>query len=93
MQVFNAVPHFISFDRKKTRQRTKSSKKPITTVRKPGKNCTIIPFKHKSQSIITDNMMIVGQVSGKKEAKEISFIAKLSAVGKRARDLAHQNKE
>lgn len=36
--------------------------------------------------------MIVGQVSGKKEAKEISFIAKLSAVGKRARDLAHQTK-
>ncbi len=35
-------------------------------------------------------MMIVGQVSGKNEAKEISFIAKLFVVGQRARQLAHE---
>lgn len=35
-------------------------------------------------------MMIVGQVSNKNEAKEISFIAKLFVVGQRARDLAHE---
>ena len=35
-------------------------------------------------------MMIVGQVSDKDEAKEISFIAKLFVVGQRARDLANQ---
>jgi hypothetical protein len=38
-------------------------------------------------------MMIVGQVSNKTEAKEISFIAKLFVVGQRARDLAHQKEE
>lgn len=35
-------------------------------------------------------MMIVGQVSDKDEAKEITFIAKLFVVGQRARDLAHE---
>ena len=35
-------------------------------------------------------MMIVGQVSGQEEAKEITFIAKLFLVGQRARDLAHE---
>ena len=34
-------------------------------------------------------MMIVGQISSKDEAKEITFIAKLFVVGQRARDLAH----
>jgi len=33
-------------------------------------------------------MMIVGQVSGKEEAKEITFIMKLFVVGQRARVLA-----
>jgi len=37
--------------------------------------------------------MIVGQVSNKEEAKEITFIAKLFVVGKRARDLAHDLKK
>jgi len=35
-------------------------------------------------------MMIVGQVSSKEEASEITFIAKLFVVGQRARDLAHE---
>ena len=35
-------------------------------------------------------MLIVGQVSDKEEAQEISFIAKLFVVGQRARDLAHE---
>lgn len=34
-------------------------------------------------------MKIVGQVSNKEEAKEITFIAKLFIVGQRARHLAH----
>jgi len=38
-------------------------------------------------------MMIVGQVSNKEEAKEITFIMKLFVVGQRARDLAQQRKE
>ena len=35
-------------------------------------------------------MLIVGQVSSKEEAKEITFIAKLFVVGQRARFLAHE---
>jgi len=35
-------------------------------------------------------MLIVGQVSSKKEAEEITFIAKLVVVGQRARYLAKQ---
>ena len=38
-------------------------------------------------------MMIVGEVSNKEEAKEITFIAKLFVVGQRARVLAQQLKE
>ena len=38
-------------------------------------------------------MMIVGQVSNKEEAKEITFIAKLFVVGQRARDLARQKEK
>jgi len=36
-------------------------------------------------------MQIVGQVSNKEEANEITFIAKLFMVGQRARYLAQQN--
>jgi len=43
-------------------------------------------------SLIT--MMIVGQVSSKEEASEITFIAKLFVVGQRARFLAlHKDKK
>jgi len=38
-------------------------------------------------------MMIVGQVTDKEEANEITFIAKLFVVGQRARDLARQRKD
>ena len=38
-------------------------------------------------------MIIVGQVSSKEEAKEITFIAKLFVVGQRARVLAQQNED
>jgi len=38
-------------------------------------------------------MMIVGQVTDKEEANEITFIAKLFVVGQRARDLARQKKD
>ena len=37
--------------------------------------------------------MIVGQVSSKEEANEITSIAKLFVVGQRARSLAHQKKD
>jgi len=37
--------------------------------------------------------MIVGQVTDKEEANEITFIAKLFVVGQRARDLARQRKD
>jgi len=44
--------------------------------------------------MILISMIIVGQVSSKEEAQEITFIAKLFAVGQRAQVLAHQsNKE
>lgn len=39
------------------------------------------------------SMKIVGQVSSKEEAKEITFIAKLFAVGQRARVLAQQKEK
>ena len=38
-------------------------------------------------------MMIVGQVSNKEEANEITFIAKLFVVGQRARHLAQECKD
>jgi hypothetical protein len=38
-------------------------------------------------------MIIVGQVSSKEEAMEIDFIAKLFAVGQRARVLAQQKEK
>lgn len=37
-------------------------------------------------------MLIVGQISNKEEANEITFIAKLFVVGQRARDLAQETK-
>ena len=50
-------------------------------------------LKHKKQNILMVNMIIVGQVSSKEEANEINFIAKLFAVGQRARYLAKQNEK
>ena len=38
-------------------------------------------------------MLIVGQVSSKEEANEITFIAKLFVVGQRARYLAQEKKK
>ena len=38
-------------------------------------------------------MLIVGQVSSKEEANEITFIAKLFVVGQRARFLAQQREK
>jgi len=38
-------------------------------------------------------MIIVGQVSNREEANEITFIAKLFVVGQRARDLARDLKK
>ena len=38
-------------------------------------------------------MLIVGQVSDREEANEITFIAKLFVVGQRARDLANGAKK
>ena len=49
-------------------------------------------FKSRKTTFILIIMLIVGQVSGKEEAKEISFIAKLFVVGQRARDLAKEKK-
>lgn len=37
-------------------------------------------------------MMIVGQISGKQEAKEIEYIAKSFIIGNRARTLAQKAK-
>jgi len=37
-------------------------------------------------------VLIVGQVSSKDEANEITFIAKLFVVGQHARNLARENK-
>jgi hypothetical protein len=39
-------------------------------------------------TVVMISMIIVGQVSSKEEASEISFIAKLFVVGQRARFLA-----
>ena len=48
-------------------------------------------YKHDIQNISMVFMIIVGQVSSREEANEINFIAKLFAVGQRARYLAKQN--
>jgi hypothetical protein len=47
--------------------------------------------KKTTSKLIT--MLIVGQVSSKEEANEITFIAKLFVVGQRARFLANQKKD
>jgi hypothetical protein len=49
------------------------------------------PFKSRKTKTDIDIMQIVGQVSNKEEANEITFIAKLFMVGQRARFLAQQN--
>ncbi len=54
-----------------------------------GNKCTTILYKQEIKLLI---MLIVGQVSSKEEANEITFIAKLFVVGQRARFLA-QNRE
>jgi len=48
------------------------------------------PFKSMETTSISITMLIVGQVSNKEEANEITFIAKLFVVGQRARFLASQ---
>jgi hypothetical protein len=48
------------------------------------------PFKSMKTTNILITMLIVGQVSSKEEANEITFIAKLFVVGQRARDLAQE---
>jgi len=48
------------------------------------------PFKSMKTNQLLITMLIVGQVSSKEEANEITFIAKLFVVGQRARHLAHQ---
>jgi len=55
---------------------------------------TIVQQLFKTMKITTKmrTMIIVGQVSSKEEANEITFIAKLFVVGQRARYLA-QNKD
>ncbi len=55
---------------------------------------TIVQQPFKTMKITTKliTMIIVGQVSSKEEANEITFIAKLFVVGQRARFLA-QNKD
>ncbi|KYK21667.1 hypothetical protein AYK24_08785 [Thermoplasmatales archaeon SG8-52-4] len=51
------------------------------------------PFIRKKTNHLMTTMLIVGQVSSKEEANEITFIAKLFVVGQRARYLAKQNKD
>ena len=60
-------------------------------VKRAGTACTTTAFKEKGNKYKLIVMMIVGQVSSKEEANEITFIAKLFVVGQRARDLARQN--
>jgi hypothetical protein len=53
-----------------------------------GITCTTNPLKEERQHNRLRTMLIVGQVSSKEEANEITFIAKLFIVGQRARFLA-----
>ena len=48
-------------------------------------------LKARKQKLLLIIMQIVGQVSNKEEANEITFIAKLFMVGQRARFLDQQN--
>ena len=49
-------------------------------------------LKAGKRKIILITMLIVGQVSNREEANEITFIAKLFVVGQRARNLAQDGK-
>jgi len=60
----------------------------VPTVLSPGTTCTTNPLKEERQQYRLRTMLIVGQVSSKEEANEITFIAKLFIVGQRARFLA-----
>jgi uncharacterized membrane protein len=55
---------------------------------KNGITCTTNALKEERQHYRLSIMLIVGQVSSKEEASEITFIAKLFIVGQRARFLA-----
>ena len=50
-------------------------------------------FISMKRKCILSVMLIVGQVSSKEEANEITFIAKLFVVGQRARYLAQERKK
>ncbi len=57
-----------------------------------GNSCTTSVFNTEIHKKNREHiMLIVGQVSSKEEASEITFIAKLFVVGQRARYLARQN--
>ena len=64
----------------------------ILFVKASGNNCTTTLYKHEI-NLILRTMLIVGQVSSKEEANEITFIAKLFVVGQRARYLAQKKDE
>lgn len=51
------------------------------------------PFKSMKITTYLITMIIVGQVSSKEEANEITFIAKLFVVGQRARFLAQTTEQ
>jgi hypothetical protein len=59
----------------------------ISCFHRSGIACTTNPLKEQNNSKLR-TMLIVGQVSSKEEANEITFIAKLFIVGQRARFLA-----
>jgi len=64
----------------------------VPTVLRAGTTCTTNPLKEERQHYRLRTMLIVGQVSSKEEANEITFIAKLFIVGQRARFLASNKK-
>ena len=64
----------------------------VLTVLRAGTTCTTNPLKEETQQYRLRTMLIVGQVSSKEEANEITFIAKLFIVGQRARFLASNKK-
>ena len=64
----------------------------VSTVLRAGTTCTTNPLKEERQHYRLRTMLIVGQVSSKEEANEITFIAKLFIVGQRARFLASNKK-
>jgi hypothetical protein len=60
----------------------------IPSVFRAGISCTTNPLKEETHHFKLRTMLIVGQISSKEEANEITFIAKLFIVGQRARFLA-----